>query len=267
MWNYFNGRLKPLLPPQAADGGPDADEECVGRPPNLAACFRSGDARTNQQVPLVALHTIHSREHNRIAATLSALNPHWQGARVFEEARRIHIAQVQHILLNEYLPILLGGKQMKLYNLLESNLGEYFDGYEPTTQAAVSQEFAAAAFRQGHSSVPSNVFRVSTQTRLPTRVYRLRELFRRPWPLFEPLALDEFLLGSTEFAAQSVDPFVSAELSGHLLEEPNEQVGLDLIAINIQRGKLEAASFSSLSMFSSSLARPSATTNFARSSL
>lgn len=243
MWNYFESnsnnnnnnrvsvQLKPLLPPQRMA----PNEECVNRPRGLY-CFRSGDSRTNQQIPLVVLHTIHTRHHNRLASGLQALNPHWSSGRIYEEARHIHIALVQHILLSEYLPLLLGPKQCELYNLAEAAPNEYWDHYDPTLNPGVSQEFAAAAFRQGHSSVPSHVFRFDPRTRRARRVYPLRSTYFQPWPLFEPGALDEFLVGLSEMPAQSVDPFVSLELSGHLLQHPNSPVGLDLIAINIQRG-------------------------------
>lgn len=235
-WNYFRRQnLKPLLPPQLDN----PNEECVGRRAGFY-CFRSGDARTNQQVHLVVLHTIHTRQHNRLATQLALINPHWTGARLFEEARHIHIALVQHILVNEYLPILLGKSECKKYSLVESAAPDiesaHWDYYDPSLNAGIWHSFAAAAFRFGHSTVPSDVHRINV-LRHPVRVYALRQLFRQPWPLFEPGAVDEFLLGMTETASQNVDPFVSGELSGHLFQEPNEFIGMDLIAMNIQRGK------------------------------
>ena len=59
-------------------------------------------------ITLTALHTIFVRHHNHLAEGLSHINPFWDDERLFQEARRILIAQMQHITYNEYLPVVLG---------------------------------------------------------------------------------------------------------------------------------------------------------------
>lgn len=68
----------------------------------------TGDVRTNQNPGLAILQIILLREHNRIADVLLHLNPHWDDELTFQEARRINIAQYQHISYYEWLPIFLG---------------------------------------------------------------------------------------------------------------------------------------------------------------
>lgn len=67
-----------------------------------------GDRRGNQNPQLTVLQIILLREHNRIATVLSHINPHWDDETLFQEARRILIAEYQHINYYEYLPIILG---------------------------------------------------------------------------------------------------------------------------------------------------------------
>nr|CAD7463565.1 unnamed protein product [Timema tahoe] len=71
------------------------------------ACYSAGDIRVNQNPQLTVLHTILLREHNRVARVLCKLNPHWDDERVYQEARRIVIAEYQHITYYEWLSIFL----------------------------------------------------------------------------------------------------------------------------------------------------------------
>lgn len=46
------------------------------------------------------------REHNRIAASLESLNPSWSDENLFQETKRIIIAEYQNIIYSEWLPII-----------------------------------------------------------------------------------------------------------------------------------------------------------------
>lgn len=81
---------------------------------NSLRLFRGGKVdiracpRCTESGAVGALHTILLREHNRVATVLSDKNPLWSDTVLFYEARRIVIAQIQHITYNEFLPIILG---------------------------------------------------------------------------------------------------------------------------------------------------------------
>lgn len=77
-----------------------------------------GEIRVNEQLVLTCMHTLLAREHNRLAKALTIVNPHWDDEILFQEARRIVIAEIQHITYNEFLPILLGKDVMEKFGLL-----------------------------------------------------------------------------------------------------------------------------------------------------
>lgn len=62
-----------------------------------------GDVRVNVQPGLGLLHTLFVREHNRIVDELAAAQPSWTDDELFNEARKIVNALIQHITYNEWL--------------------------------------------------------------------------------------------------------------------------------------------------------------------
>ena len=67
-----------------------------------------GDSRANEHHTLTVMHTLWMREHNRLAESLGNQHPNWTDDKLFNEARRIVIAEYQHIIYKEWLPIVLG---------------------------------------------------------------------------------------------------------------------------------------------------------------
>uniref|UniRef100_A0A1I7XR72 Heme peroxidase n=1 Tax=Heterorhabditis bacteriophora TaxID=37862 RepID=A0A1I7XR72_HETBA len=73
-----------------------------------------------------------------------------------QETRRVNIAQYQHHVYSEYLPKVLGDPLMRQFNLKPRTKG-YHTRYSTSIEATLSVEFAAAAFRFGHSQVRKNL--------------------------------------------------------------------------------------------------------------
>ena len=128
-----------------------------------------GDNRVNEQPGLTVYHTVWVREHNRLAKQLAYLNPHWDDERLYQEARKIVIAENQHVTYNEWLPLVLGTDYMAELDILPVTYG-YNNNYDPKVisvskvisvfivfiiqvNPAILNSFAAAAFRFGHSLI------------------------------------------------------------------------------------------------------------------
>jgi peroxidase len=99
----------------------------------------------NIEPQLAVIYTIWNREHNRIADKLAKLNPDWTDEILYQEARRIVIAEIQHITYREWLPILLGRKYIRAIGFTDNN--GYSNNYNPDDEPAVSNEAATAALR------------------------------------------------------------------------------------------------------------------------
>lgn len=116
-------------------------------------CFIGGDFRTDENIALAAHQTLWVREHNRLVDILNATNPSWSVEKLFQEARRINVAQWQHIIYNEFLPILIGRKAMQEQDLYSAPNGRYKRQYdptiEPTIQVSVEIRFLSMISFQG----------------------------------------------------------------------------------------------------------------------
>jgi len=208
--------------------------ECVVTSPRLF-CFHAGDARVNEQPGLAAMHTVWLRQHNLIAEKLNTMNPQWSEEVVFQETRKIVIAMVQHISYREFLPLLLGPNVMKAFGLRLLKTG-YFTGYDDTADATVPNSFASAAFRFGHSLVQPTINRCDEAHReMPYKVDLSQEMMI-PSNLHNLGEVDRISLGLASQRAQRRDEFITSQLTNHLFKTQGHK-GLDLAAINIQRGR------------------------------
>ncbi len=104
---------------------------CTGPRQNVCQ-FEAGESRVNENLALVSVQVLFMREHNRLATELNKLNPFWSDERLFNEARRILIAQYQHIIYNEYVPVTVGWNTASQFDLLPLQSNEYHKGYDST---------------------------------------------------------------------------------------------------------------------------------------
>ena len=64
--------------------------------------------RANLITEAAVTETMFMRLHNIVATDLQRMHESWSDETIFQEARRIVIAFLQHITYNEYLPVILG---------------------------------------------------------------------------------------------------------------------------------------------------------------
>ncbi len=113
-----------------------------------SSLFAAGDVRANENVELTALQTLFVRNHNLIAGELQKEHPSWTDEQLYQEARKINIAEYQKIIYTQYLPDLLGPSALPAYT-----------GYNPNVDPAIATEFSTVAFRFGHSLLSSEIER------------------------------------------------------------------------------------------------------------
>ncbi|XP_030752028.1 peroxidase [Sitophilus oryzae] len=222
--------LKDLLPLKL-----DIPDEGCTRPNASMYCFEAGEIRVNEQLILTVMHTLMAREHNRVARELAAVNPHWDDETLFQEARRVNIAIIQHITYNEFLPILLGKDVMDKFGVLLQKDG-YWNGHDPSVNPNVIDAFAAAAYRFGHSLLPTAVERWSKAHKFIASK-RLSDLIRRPYDLYRAGVLDEYIMGLMNQVAQAMDDSITQEVTNHLFKKVGARFGMDLVSFNMQRGR------------------------------
>ncbi|XP_050717062.1 peroxidase-like isoform X2 [Eriocheir sinensis] len=222
---------KPLLPPL----NHFIEGECRENSRNLH-CFQAGDIRVNEQPGLTSMHTVWLREHNRLVTLLKEINPLWNDDRLFFEARKVVGAMMQRITYGEWLPVVLGPAVMKVFRLPLQRFG-YYRGYRPTTNPTSTNAFATAAFRFGHSLVQHTLMRCDKTGRRVPFTIKLHEELMNPANIHNFGSVDRLMLGLVFEMAQTRDVYMTNELTRHLFQTPGHHYGMDLAAINIQRGR------------------------------
>ena len=186
--------------------------------------FLAGDIRVGENPELTSLQTLFVREHNRLAARLAGANPGWTDEQVYQAARARVIGEIQAVTYKEWLPALLGQNPVKPYA-----------GYKAGVNPAVSNEFATAGFRFGHSIVGPDIEFLDNNGNKVADPVSLAQAFFNP-SIVKGVGIDPVLKYLVSDPSQEVDLKVVDQLRNFLFGAPG-QGGLDLASLNIQRGR------------------------------
>ena len=218
--NHYIRRLEDgLLKTSAGNFLPMTDGYVENEGNPKRTLFVGGDLRANEHIGLTAMHCLWVREHNYWAKKIKKYSHCLCDEQIYQRAKIMVEAEMQHITMNEFLPLLLG-----------EYLSPYC-GYQPNVNPQLSSEFAAAAFRLGHSLISSKIYDRHGLT--------LKDTFFAPYMLCNGdyyFSMDSILDHFALSQAQELDAKVINDLRNFLFGKPGEG-GLDLVSLNIQRGR------------------------------
>lgn len=209
-----NRNLLPLNDVGLPNAGGDGEE-----------LFLAGDVRANEQVGLLAMHTLFVREHNRQARLLRQSNPQLSGNAIYEQVRARVGGLMQVITYREFVPALLGEEALAPY-----------EGYDPDVDARIMNSFSTGAFRLGHSLLSPTLLRINADgTEHEAGHLPLRNAFFAPFEISDH-GIHPVLRGLAAQVCQQLDSQIIDDVRNFLFGAPG-QGGFDLAALNIQRGR------------------------------
>jgi hypothetical protein len=216
-WNTTTGEhgapIDPNAPSMANDGN------------KTIKTFVAGDVRAAEHPVLASFHTLFVREHNRICDMLIARGQR-DDERNYQMARKIVGALIQNVTYNEFLPSL--GVTLRSYR-----------GYNSDARPDLTNIFATAGFRLGHTMVADEVLLFDNNCQpMDPEALELDELFWNPDLLVE-LKPEAFLKGIAAHTQYETNIKINSVLRNLLFGDPASPVrfGVDLASLNIQRGR------------------------------
>jgi len=186
----------------------------------LTQLYAAGDVRINENAILTCYHTLFIREHNRIARTLPQ---NWTDEQIYQTARKWNIAQFQHIVIDEVLPIFLGVPFPA------------YTGYNSSVNPQADLTFTTAFWRFGHDMLSTIVERLDVNGRIiDIGNLLLRDAFFVP-QVVTSVGIGPYLRGAVTNFQQKVDALVVEDVRSFVYSQGN--VTSDLVARNIQRAR------------------------------
>ncbi|MGZ5127641.1 MAG: peroxidase family protein, partial [Burkholderiales bacterium] len=191
--------------------------------PIVDGMFAAGDVRAAENPDLTALQTLFVREHNYQVDRLHAAHPDWSGDQLYQNAKAIVTGEIEHITYSEFLPHLLGPDAIAPYH-----------GYDPNVDPRITEEFAGAAYRFGHSIVSAEIGQVGEQGQSLGEQDLKNAFFETPDQFNAAGSADGLLRHLAGDQSNALDVHIVDDLRNFLSDPPD---GMDLAAINIERGR------------------------------
>ena len=201
-----------------------------------------GDGRINENITLTAIHTIFARNHNLHVDALRQSGFVGSAEDLYQAAKIINETEYQRVIYTDFADTLLGG--------MKGSGSHGHDEYFPAVDAGITQEFAAAAYRFGHSMVGQTVQILDATNQMQSiklfdaflnpgndgqfllPLETLRAYGYIPQPGYAQIGTNSIIAGITAQAAEEVDAQVVDAIRNDLV-----RVSADLFAMNVARGR------------------------------
>ncbi|KAI5631375.1 peroxidase domain-containing protein [Phthorimaea operculella] len=148
------------------------------------------------------------------------LNSGWSSDKLYHEARKIVVAELQHITYKQWLPALTGKAFEELYD-------SYDTGYNSDVDPTITNAFATAAFHFVNSLLDQDIELVDETVTSE----RLKNHYYKPEIVAKKGGLKKLLKGMVNQKMQALDLNYDDDLRHHWLGS------LDVLAYDIQRGR------------------------------
>ena len=214
-YNTHNGERNGAVDPNAP--------EMAAIPGNAPTHFVAGDVRANEQPGLTALHTLFVREHNRYCDILISQG-YRNDNRIYQLARKWVGGLIQQVTYTEFLPAL--GILIPPYR-----------GYNSFIKPDIMNEFATAAFRIGHTMVTEELLVLNGRcAAIDANTSLMGNFFNNT--LIQTYGIGPIFRGLAAQTEEEIDLAIVDNLRSFLFQIPGAPpMGLDLAALNIQRGR------------------------------
>jgi hypothetical protein len=156
----YNSDQMHLLTGALLTGSTDANSRDVPRTATGKAIL--GDSRNDENRIVAGIHSMFIRFHNQTVDQLVSAHPQWTATQVFTEARKQVTAVYQNLIIQDYLPRIVGKQTMDSV-LRSTPRGAFLQLKYYTNCAQMPVEFSVAAYRFGHSMV-RGLYRVNAST-------------------------------------------------------------------------------------------------------